>query len=72
MFRQQRLRSVRLRILAALFLLLATNLGLGGVSALAAASGCERTPNFARHEFSNPTRIDNQYLPLVPGTQFTL
>jgi hypothetical protein len=35
-----------------------------------AAAGAVGTP--ARRSFSNPTRIDNRWLPLAPGTQFVL
>jgi hypothetical protein len=35
-------------------------------------SGCDPLAPFQASDFSNPTRIDNQWLPLTPGTQFTL
>jgi hypothetical protein len=43
---------------------------------VAATESCEpaidfRDKNFSHH-FSHPNKIDSQYLPLVPGTQFTL
>lgn len=35
-------------------------------------AGCDPLVPFQPSDFSNPTRIDNQWLPLTPGTQFTL
>jgi hypothetical protein len=33
---------------------------------------CQRAVEFHTAEFSNPTQIDNRFLPLVPGTQLVL
>ncbi len=83
MFREQRVRSALLSILAALVLLLtsvgaagaspsqATTPSPAGASNMSAAPPCAVTP-FDAHNFSKPTKIDNQWLPLVPGTQLTL
>jgi hypothetical protein len=43
---------------------------LGFSIGVSQAGPCE-LPNFASATFSNPTVIDNPYLPLVPGTTFT-
>ncbi len=34
--------------------------------------GCQRVPAFDASKFSNPTRIDNTFFPLTPGTRFSL
>lgn len=33
---------------------------------------CESITTFDRKNFTNPTKIDNRFLPLVPGTQYVL
>ena len=71
MLNQQRTRFAALRILAAL-LLFVTNFGATGTPRVAAVSSCDPFTNFNRNNFSNPTKIDNRWLPLAPGTQFTL
>ncbi len=43
-----------------------------GVSTVAAAQTCDPLTPFDPARFSNPTRIENRWLPLVPGTQFIL
>jgi hypothetical protein len=72
MFSQQRAWFASLRILAALLLSSTQVVGLAEASNLPATSSCERAVRFERDDFSHPTRIDNQWLPLVPGTQFVL
>jgi hypothetical protein len=39
---------------------------------VAATESCEPATSFRRNNFSNRNTINSQYLPLVPGTQFTL
>jgi hypothetical protein len=41
-------------------------------AARAATTTCVRPVPFRANRFSDPTRIDNRFLPLVPGTRFTL
>src|SRR6266545_7235372 len=84
MFSQQLVRSALLRTLAAL-LLLVTSAGAAGVSAgqattashtaassVTAKRACDPLTDFSSDNFSNPTKIDNTWSPLVPGTQFIL
>jgi hypothetical protein len=53
--------------------LLATNLGVGSVAgATSTVPLCSPAVAFERGNFKNPTKIDNTYLPLTPGEQFTL
>lgn len=54
--------------LHASFLLILTSVG----AAPAAAQTCDPFTQFDQSRFTNPTRIDNRWLPLVPGTQFIL
>src|SRR2546422_127169 len=68
---QQLLRSVPARILAALVLLLVSNVGAAGAAG-AALPSCEPAVRFERRAFSHPTRIDNRFLPTAPGTQWVL
>jgi hypothetical protein len=35
-------------------------------------AGCDVTATFNRKDFTDPTRIDNKWLPLTPGSQFVL
>lgn len=59
-----------------------TDTGTAGASAAATAgaspaadpesSCCARFTRFDRRNFDNPTRIDNKFLPMKPGTQLTL
>jgi hypothetical protein len=59
--------------LAVLILVFATNLGIAGASSGGAnPTSCKPAVDFNRGNFSNPTRIDNQWLPLAPGMQLTL
>jgi hypothetical protein len=84
MFREQRVRSALLSTLAALVLLL-TSAGAAGASPshattpspagapnVTATASCDPIVQFDRNDFSNPTKINNKWLPLVPGTQLTL
>lgn len=68
MFNKQRIRSIILSILVSLLLPLTS----AGVFSLKATPFCDPIINFDSSNFSNPTRIDNRWLPLVPGTQLTL
>jgi|1185.fasta_scaffold33154_1 hypothetical protein len=38
----------------------------------AAAPSCGQLASFDRHHFARPTHINNRWLPLIPGTRFTL
>jgi hypothetical protein len=66
------------RIIVAIVLPIVANAGLASasgpasVSNQAAAPSCDPIANLDVKNFSNPTKIDNQYYPLVPGTQWTL
>jgi hypothetical protein len=55
--------------LAAAMLLL---LGTGATNASAQEPSCPPLTDFNPANFSNPTKIDNNYLPLVPGSQVVL
>src|SRR5439155_11567076 len=84
MFRQPRVRFVLLSTLAALALLLtspaatgastsaATTSSPAGAASMTAAPPCAPATDFDPSNFSNPTRIDNRWLPLIPGTQSIL
>ena len=64
---QRRVRSALLGTLATLALLAA---GFAGQAAPATAVPfCDPPVRFAPGAFSRPTRIDNRFLPLLPGTQ---
>jgi len=73
-----RLRShgARLATLAALLLLLASAQAATSTGPLASAEsptpGCGQVEEFDPANFSNPTNIDNELYPLIPGTQTTL
>lgn len=84
MFREQRVRSALLPTLVVLSLLL-TSVGATGASAAqatipstAGAASATATPScsllihFHRNDFSNPTKINNKWFPLAPGTKFVL
>jgi hypothetical protein len=72
MFSLQCGRFTPLRVLAVV-LLLVTQVGVVEAAGLPGAGRtCERALRFEDGNFSNPTRIDNKWLPLVPGTQFIL
>jgi hypothetical protein len=47
-------------------------LAVAPAPALATGGGDSAGKTFARAGFSNPTKIDNRWFPLVPGTRFTL
>src|SRR5437870_4786971 len=58
----------RVRAAASPVLSLAVALALGGCGSK--SLGTQATAkDFNRHNFSNPTKIDNKWLPMVPGTQ---
>jgi hypothetical protein len=69
MFSKQHNRSSLLSALIALLLLL-TNVSAAAASAKSAASSCDEVVRFERDAFTRPTRINNKWMPLVPGTQF--
>ena len=84
MFSQQRVRSSLLSTFAVLLLLLisagapvvsisqATTLSPAKASSMTTTSSCDPLTLFDSNNFSNPTTIDNHWLPLIPGTQLTL
>lgn len=84
MFREQRVRSALLSTPAVLLLLLtsvgsaaasasqATISSTAGASSVTATPSCSLLIHFHRNNFSDPTRINNKWFPLVPGTQFVL
>jgi hypothetical protein len=55
-------------VVAAVILLMST----GATTASAQAPSCPRLAEFNPANFSNPTKIDNTYLPLIPGSQIVL
>ena len=63
---KQRVRSI---LLSSLALLLPP---LAGVGIAQDSQPCSHVALFDPHDFDHPTRIDNRFLPLVPGTQLTL
>jgi len=69
MFRNQRNRSSLLGALIALMFLM-TNVGAVGASGNSKESSCDQVIRFERDEFTDPTKINNEWMPLVPGTQF--
>jgi hypothetical protein len=71
MVSQKRIRPVFLLTLAALLLSL-TCIGGAEASELTATRPCPKVFRFDADDFSNPTQIDNPWLPLVPGTQLVL
>src|SRR3990172_8703581 len=73
MFGQHRFRFALLSALAVVPLLL-TSAGAAGASDVRAMPPCRRNPvvDMDPNDFSNPTVINNQWLPLVPGTQLIL
>lgn len=52
-------------------MLLLTNVGTAAAASSANAGGnaCDRAMRFDSDEFSHPTTIDNQFMPLIPGMQ---
>jgi hypothetical protein len=84
MFIEPRVRLALLSTLAALPLFLtsggaaevsarqATPSSPAGASSVTPAQSCDPLTGFDRNNFSTPTTIDNQWFPLVPGTQFIL
>ena len=69
MFSKQHSRSSLLSTLIALMLLV-TNVSAAAASANSIASPCDEVVRFERDAFTRPTRINNKWMPLVPGTQF--
>ena len=84
MFREQRVRSALLRTLAVLLLLLVSAGAVGasasqaptsstaGASNMTATASCNPAIDFDSNNFAYPTKINNKWLPLVPGTQLIL
>ena len=82
MFSKQRVRFARPTSIAVLLLLLASAVAAGAsasratTSSPAGASGrpdtppCQPVTDFESGNFTHPTTIDNEFFPLVPGTQF--
>jgi hypothetical protein len=68
---QRRLRSDPVRIFFALTLLLAATVGAASAEVTPTTS-CDPVGPFASKDFTRSTTIDNQFLPLVPGTRFIL
>ena len=71
MLSQASIRITVLRLLAALLLIFA-HTGFAEASGPDASRSCGRALRFEDSNFSHPTRIDNRWLPLAPGTQFVL
>jgi len=85
MLRIQRSRLATWSALAALSLLFAgadaakagtdqavTTSPASGPSSATTSPSCKLIVNFHRHNFPKPAKINNKWLPLVPGTQFIL
>jgi hypothetical protein len=72
MFHSRRIRLALVTVLAVVASLAAGAPAGGSDGAPAAPAAGSATPTFDRHNFSHPATIDNIWLPLVPGTQFTL
>jgi len=72
MFRQRRVRSALLSTFAALLLLMTGAGAVGASASQTAPASCAPAVDFDSHNFSNPTRINNKWFPLVPGTQYIL
>jgi hypothetical protein len=72
MFRQRRVRSALLSTCAALLLLMTSAGAVGASATQTAPASCTPAIDFDSHNFSNPTRINNHWFPLVPGTQYVL
>jgi hypothetical protein len=75
MFGKLQIRSILISAVI-VFLPLISNTGSNGTGvvtpATSATSACGPLTGFALENFSSPLKIDNQFYPLVPGTQFTL
>jgi len=69
MFSKQYNRSSVLGALIALMLLL-TNVSAAAASGKSAASACDQVVRFESNQFTHPTKINNKWMPLIPGTQF--
>src|SRR3989304_4345726 len=84
MLSKQCVRFVRLTTVAVLLPLLASAAAAAASAGQATASSppraasgpaklpCDPAADFNATDFSNPTTIDNEWLPLVPGTQLIL
>jgi hypothetical protein len=68
---QHRLLAVMLTVAVALLPLVASAQG-APAQAATAPTDCPFNPTFDRTTFSNSARVDNKWLPLQPGYQFTL
>jgi hypothetical protein len=71
MFSPQRVRSALLSALV-VFPLLLTGASTAGASSASGKTSCDQIIRFDREDFTHPTVINNKWLPLVPGMQFTL
>jgi hypothetical protein len=69
MFSKRHNRASALSTLIALILLL-TNVSTAAALASSVASPCDQVVRFERDAFTRPTRINNKWMPLIPGTQF--
>jgi len=72
MFRQQRVRSALLSTFATLVLLLTSAGAVGASASQTAPASCAPAIGFNPGNFSNPTTINNNWFPLVPGKQYVL
>ena len=75
MFRIQRVRSLVLRLAFALVLLPVMGVGVAGATSPITIPACSTNQSkfyFDPGWFTRPTQINNQFLPLKPGTQLVL
>jgi hypothetical protein len=71
LFSNQSARSALFSALVASLLLL-PSVGAATASGQATQPACDRAVHFDGRNFTDPTKIDNKWLPLAPGTQLTL
>ena len=64
MFRKPLVRSIVMSSLATLILMLPG----AGIATATTGPSCKPAVKFKREDFTNPTKIDNKFLPFVPGT----
>jgi hypothetical protein len=69
MFTKQRVRSALLSTLV-VFLLVLTSVSAAGASGAYSPASCDEAPRFDGRNFTHPIKINNKWMPLVPGTQF--
>jgi hypothetical protein len=69
---QRRPRPPQVRILAALVLALATTVGVAVAADVTPETFCAAAVPFDSKNFTRSTTIDNEFLPLTPGTRFIL